>query len=130
MSYEYAKVTSSNCNDCVHKSVCSYKEDFLDICNAVAGAHVNKYLSDGKIKITDVIVYKDILDEIVIKCKHFRVDSDSITFQPYPQSNIRDWATTSVASDTPNSVTTISNVTKSKINPPSTISTTTDYIFE
>lgn len=135
MNDEHAMVTRSSCNDCVHNLVCSYKKDFHDVCNAVAGADVHKHMDNGRVKITNVLAYKDILDEIVIKCKHFydgakiRINSDSIVFQPYPQPGIRDYSTVSVASDTPNSVTTISNATKAKIDPPSNLETTTDYAF-
>ena len=56
------KIAGSNCVNCIHSSVCCYKK---------------------------VVLY-DILDEIVIKCKHYydeskiRMDSNGITFQAYP----------------------------------------------
>ena len=71
-------VTVTRCDDCVHKSVCSYKEDFHDICNAVAGADVHKYLGSGKVKITNVLAYKDILEDIAVKCKHYQKDLASV----------------------------------------------------
>lgn len=129
----YGKLNAVSCSTCVHHSVCSYKEDFLDVCNAVLNTNVHKHEGGGKVCVKNVMNY-DFLDEIVIKCKHYdgakiRINSDSIVFHPYPQPGIRDYATVSVASDTPNSVTTISNATKAKIDPPSNLETTTDYIF-
>lgn len=78
MKNERPTLTVSNCSDCIHKSVCSYKEDFHDVSNAVAGADVHKYIGNGKVKLTNVLAYKDILDEIVIKCKHYQKGTDSV----------------------------------------------------
>lgn len=129
---ENVKINAVSCSTCVHNQVCSYKEDFIDVCNAVLNANVDKHEGDGKMRIKNVTKY-DFLDEIVIKCKHYyngskiRIDSNGMTLQPYP--NHRDYSTVSVASENPNSVTTMSNATKAKIDPPSTLETTTDYIF-
>lgn len=114
MNNEHAMVTRSSCNDCVHKSVCSYKEDFHDVCNAVAGADVHKYIDNRKVKITNVLTYKDILDEIAIKCKHYRKDTPTQRYQ--------------------DSITTLTNpcdisTSTSTSTPRSTLETTTDYIF-
>lgn len=83
------KVTGSNCINCIHNSVCCYKQDFLDICKAVSESTVKKQLGSQGMSSKRVVLY-DILDEIVIKCKHYyddskiRMGSDGITFQAYP----------------------------------------------
>lgn len=79
------KVTGSNCVDCIHNSVCSYKQDFVDICRAVSETSVMKQLGSQGMSSKKVLVY-GILDEIVIKCKHYyassklSVDSNGVTF--------------------------------------------------
>lgn len=72
----YGKLNAVSCSTCVHHSVCSYKEDFLDVCNAILNANVNvkKHESDGKVCTKNVMNY-DFLDEIVIKCKHYRKET-------------------------------------------------------
>lgn len=130
----YGKITGSSCSDCIHQFVCCHKNDFDSIRKAVADAAVCGFKTDGKVSTKRVIHY-DILDEIVIKCRRYydgseiRIDSNGMTFRPYPRPNLCDCSNVSVASDTPNSVTTISNATQAKIDPPSNFNTTTDYIF-
>ncbi len=83
-------ITYHNCANCIHNSACNYRQEYLDICNAVLEANVYKQTDRNKVKVSNVMNYSDILGEIVIKCKHFyngekiRVDSNGITFQPYP----------------------------------------------
>lgn len=67
---ENVKINAVSCSTCVHNQVCSYKEDFLDVCNAVLDANVHKHEGNGKIRTTNVTNY-DFLDEIVVKCKHY-----------------------------------------------------------
>lgn len=82
---ECAKITSHNCADCIHNSVCNYKQEYLDICNAVLEANVYKQTDKNKVKISNVMNYSNILDEIVIKCKQYydgskiRIDSNGMT---------------------------------------------------
>lgn len=107
------KVTGSNCIDCIHSSVCCYKQDFLDICKAVSGSTVMKQLGSQGMSSNKVTLY-DILDEIVIKCKHYRKDT------PIPRYQ--------------DSITTLTNpcdisTSTSTSAPRSTLETTTDYIF-
>lgn len=109
----HGKITAVSCSTCVHHSVCSYKEDFLDVYNAVLNANVNKCEGDGKVCMKNVMNY-DFLDEIVIKCKHYydgakiRIDSGGMTFQPYPQPSIRDYCSKTTA-DNPNVGYTLTN---------------------
>lgn len=110
---EHAKINAVSCSTCVHHSVCSYKEDFLDVCNAVLNANVNKHEGDRKVRIKNVMNY-DFLDEIVIKCKHYRKDAPTPRYQ--------------------DSITTLTNpcdisTSTSDINPRSNLETTTYYIF-
>lgn len=131
----HAMINPDLCDTCIHNSVCSYKQDFRDICNALAGCEVVKQLGSQGMSSKKVTLY-GILDKVIIKCKHYyngekiRMDPNGgITFQSCPRANLCDYSTVSVASDTSNSVTTISNATKAKIDPPSNLETTTDYIF-
>lgn len=111
---ENVKINAVGCSTCVHNQVCSYKEDFLDVCNAVLSVNVNKHESDGKIRIKNVTKY-DFLDEIEIKCKHYRKDvptpryQDSITTLTNPCD--------------------ISTSTATKLPTKSSLQTTADYIF-
>lgn len=83
------KLTGSNCINCIHNSVCCYKQDFLDICKVVSESSVTRQLGSQGMSSKKVTMY-DILDKIVIKCKHYyngeeiRVDSNGITLQSYP----------------------------------------------
>lgn len=83
------KIAGSNCVNCIHSSVCCYKQDFLDICKVVGESTVMRQLGSQGMSSKKVVLY-DILDEIVIKCKHYydeskiRMDSNGITFQSYP----------------------------------------------
>lgn len=112
MNEGHKKITGSSCSDCIHESVCCYRKDFLDICRAVAEAQVKKY-EDEKAYMKYVTTY-DVVDEIVIKCKHYydgskiRIDSNGMTFQPYPQPNIRDYCSKTTA-DNPNVGYTLTN---------------------
>lgn len=109
----HEKINAVSCSTCVHHSVCSYKEDFLNVCNAVLNANVNKREGDGKVCMKNVMNY-DFLDEIVIKCKHYydgskiRIDSNGTTFQPYPKANLCDYNTATTA-DNPNVGYTLTN---------------------
>lgn len=107
------KVTGSSCMDCIHNSVCSYKQDFLDICSAVAESKVVKQLGSQGMSSKKVALY-DVLDEIVIKCKYYRKDVPTPRYQ--------------------DSITTLTNpydisTSTSTSTPRSSLETTTDYIF-
>lgn len=107
------KINAVSCSTCVHHSVCCYKEDFLDVCNAVLNANVNKREGDRKVSIKNVMNY-DFLDEIVIKCKHYHKETPT----PRYQDSIR---TLTNPCD-------ISTSTSTSI-PRSSLETTADYIF-
>lgn len=113
MNEGHKKLTGSSCGDCIHESVCCYRKDFLDICKAVGDANVHKLECDGKTSMKKVIHY-DILDEIVIKCKHYydgakiRIDSNGFTLQSYPKANLCDYNTATTA-DNPNVGYTLTN---------------------
>lgn len=86
----HAIINPDLCDTCIHNSVCSYKQDFRDICNALAGCEVVKRLGSQGMSSKKVTLY-DILDKVVIKCKHYyngeKIHMDSnggITFQSYP----------------------------------------------
>lgn len=68
------KVNGSDCTACVHHRVCSYMNDFNDICKAISDANVHKLESDGKTMSTKKVINYDILREIIVNCKHYRKD--------------------------------------------------------
>ena len=47
-------VRETSCARCVHRDVCMYKNDYLDILKAVTGATVSKLSSDGKMSVKKV----------------------------------------------------------------------------
>ena len=59
------------CTHCVHRDVCIYKQDYLDILKAVENATVTKNTPDGKITMKEVIHY-DFIGEISVKCKYYQ----------------------------------------------------------
>lgn len=48
---ENVKINAVSCSTCIHHPVCNYKEDFLDVCNAVFDTNVNKHCSDGMVRV-------------------------------------------------------------------------------
>lgn len=94
------KVTENRCDDCIHRSVCCYKDDFNDICKAVGEANVHKSTPDGKSS-SKQVTYYDILSELVVNCRHYRRDE--------PTPRYKDLISTNPAYDISTSTTTITN---------------------
>ena len=64
-----------SCTRCLHQEVCKYKQDFLDICNAVSSSTVNRPCEDGnKIKTTP-ITNLDCLGGIQIECRYYQMQA-------------------------------------------------------
>ena len=75
------KVNGSDCADCVHHRVCSYVNDFNDICKAISGANINKLESDGRTMSTKKVTNYDILREVIINCKYYCKDIPTPPYQ-------------------------------------------------
>lgn len=59
-------VIGNSCENCIHKSVCSYKEKYLNFCklNAIKSHGLDVDFSDC-----------DILSDFIIKCRHYCNDA-------------------------------------------------------
>lgn len=62
-----------SCTRCLHQEVCKYKQDFLDIWNAVSRSTVNRPCEDGKKVQTTPITNFDFLGGIQIECRYYQV---------------------------------------------------------
>jgi hypothetical protein len=59
------------CTRCVHREVCTYKQDYLDILKAVENTSVIRDTPDRKITSKKVICY-DFISEIAVCCKYYQ----------------------------------------------------------
>ena len=64
-----------SCTRCLHQEVCKYKQDFLDICNAVSSSTVNRPCEDGKKIQTTPITNLDCLGGIQIECRYYQMQA-------------------------------------------------------
>lgn len=64
-----------SCTQCFHQEVCKYKQDFLDICNAVSSSTVNRPCEDGKKVQTTPITNFDCLGYIKIECRYYQMQT-------------------------------------------------------
>ena len=64
-----------SCTRCLHQEVCRYKQDFLDICNAVSSSIVNRSCEDGKKVKTIPITNFDCLGGIQIECRYYQMQA-------------------------------------------------------
>ena len=61
-----------SCTRCLHQEVCRYKQDFLDICNAVSSSMINRPCEDGKkVEKTPITIF-DFLGGIRIECRYYQ----------------------------------------------------------
>ena len=67
--FEEAKETL--CGHCVHREVCTYKQDYLDILKAVESTNVVKDTPYGKITSKKVTCY-DFISKIAVCCKYYQ----------------------------------------------------------
>ena len=64
-----------SCTQCLHQEVCKYKQDFLDICNAVASSIVNRPCEDEK-KVEKIPVTNfDCFGYIKIECRYYQMQA-------------------------------------------------------
>ena len=77
-----AKATLCTC--CVHKDVCAYKPDYLNILKAVENAHVSevKETQDGGFSSKKIIDY-DFISEISVGCRYYRNWTDTYRDEDY-----------------------------------------------
>lgn len=64
-------INETACTRCIHKEVCLYKNDYLDIFNAVSDANVSKMCPDGKISLKKISSF-DFIDGIRVVCHHYK----------------------------------------------------------
>ena len=64
-----------SCTQCLHQEVCKHKQDFLDICNAVASSMVNRPFEDGKGVETIPVTNFDCLGYIKIECRYYQMQA-------------------------------------------------------
>ena len=64
-----------SCTRCLHQEVCKYKQDFLDICNAVSSSTVNRPCEDGKKVQTTPITNLNCLGGIQIECRYYQMQA-------------------------------------------------------
>lgn len=76
----HAIIKPDCCNTCIHNAVCSYKQNWLDICNALSTCEVVKQLGSQGTTHTKVTLY-DILGEVIIKCKQYRAENSIQDYQ-------------------------------------------------
>ena len=64
-----------SCTQCLHQEVCKHKQDFLDICNAVASSIVNRPFENGKGVKTIPVTNFDCLGYIKIECRYYQMQA-------------------------------------------------------
>ena len=71
-------VKETQCTRCVHKDVCAYKFDYLNILKAVENARVSvvKETPDGGFSSKKVIDY-DFISGISVGCRYYRHRTDT-----------------------------------------------------
>lgn len=70
-------VKETLCTRCIHREVCVYKQDFLDIIKAVEQAPMVRGTPDGKIKSKKITDY-NFISEISIGCKYYQSCMENI----------------------------------------------------
>lgn len=62
-------VKETPCTYCVHRQVCSYKDDFLAVIDAVNRADVHRSTADGKMTSKRVTLF-DFVSDISVSCRY------------------------------------------------------------
>lgn len=62
-------VRETSCTSCVHREVCMYKNEYLDILKAVSDATVNKATPDGRMSMKKVSSF-DFISSIDVVCRY------------------------------------------------------------
>ena len=75
VAFNIDAIKEVSCTRCLHQEVCKYKQDFLDICNAVSSSIVNRPCEDGKkVEITPITNF-DFLGGIQIECRYYQMQA-------------------------------------------------------
>lgn len=64
-------VRETSCTRCVHRDVCMYKNDYLNILKAVTGATISELSSDGKMSVKKVESF-DFISRIDVICRYLK----------------------------------------------------------
>lgn len=67
----FEEVKETLCTHCVHREVCTYKQDYLDVLKAIEDTNVVKGTSYGKITAKKVACY-DFISKISVGCKYYQ----------------------------------------------------------
>lgn len=62
-------VKETACTRCVHQDVCIFKNDYLEVYNAIQNAVVTKEVKDSKVSLKRVTDY-DFIGNISVKCRY------------------------------------------------------------
>ena len=62
-------VKETACTRCVHRNVCIFKNDYLEVYNAIQNAVVTKEAKDGKVSLKRVTDY-DFIRNISVECRY------------------------------------------------------------
>ncbi len=63
-------VKETLCTRCVHRSVCSHKNDYLAIIKTISEAYVNEPLPNGNISSKRIVDF-DFIDNISVACHYY-----------------------------------------------------------
>ena len=64
-----SEVKETLCTRCVHREVCIYKQDFIDIINAIENAAVTQYTPD--VIASKKVTQYDFISGISVGCKYY-----------------------------------------------------------
>ena len=64
-----SEVKETLCTRCIHLEVCTYKQDFIDIINAIENAAVTQYTPD--VIASKKVTQYDFISGISVACKYY-----------------------------------------------------------
>ena len=64
-----SEVKETLCTRCIHREVCTYKQDFIDIINAIENAAVTQYTPD--VIASKKVTQYDFINGISVSCKYY-----------------------------------------------------------
>lgn len=64
-----SEVKETLCTRCVHREVCTYKHDFIDIIKAIENAAVTKDIPDEIV--SKKVTQYDFIGGIIVSCKYY-----------------------------------------------------------
>ncbi len=63
-------VKETLCTRCVHRNVCSHKNDYLAIIKTISEVYVNEPLPNGKVSSKRIVDF-DFIDNISVSCRYY-----------------------------------------------------------